>query len=243
MSILSGHVPDCDAAVLHSLSASDQSAFCALQSNLHSSHNGGFRAALDSLQSFVTRDARQVSERAIVAGICFAPGFICVNTARLKRVLGRGKTSINNGFQQLGYLSSKSQVQKLLFTAMPILQRCPDMARQWTIRYADPPHKRACFPVPIFEKKSYPELSFGCMDESLDFGNFGEPTDLVAACRKEIDDDFEFPGRIDWMEFAEGKPPEIVREHDWHAMEVGRVENPDVEISNWNESADKFVEL
>jgi hypothetical protein len=50
-------------------------------------------------------------ERCILAGIAFAGPFICVNTRLLKSFLGRCKSSINGGFQQMGYVAIKTKTK------------------------------------------------------------------------------------------------------------------------------------
>lgn len=75
-------------------------------------------------------------DRCIVAGIGFAGPFICVNTQQLKNLVCRCKSSINSGFQQIGYdaLRDKEKVREAILAIIPDLRNEPSCLRQWTVR-------------------------------------------------------------------------------------------------------------
>lgn len=75
-------------------------------------------------------------DRCIVAGIAFAGPFICVNTQQLKNLVCRCKSSINSGFQQIGYdaLRSREKVREAILAIIPALRTEPSCMRQWTVR-------------------------------------------------------------------------------------------------------------
>jgi hypothetical protein len=139
------------------LAFDEQFGFFKLRDCLHKMHDArpvpSFKTELELIRAFIDRSPTRVNERAITAGVCFAPAFICVNTAQLKRLIGRCKTSINNGFLQLGFLSSKTKVRRLLLSVLPEMAPFPAAARQWTMRYTD---TTATIPFPAQPQKALP---------------------------------------------------------------------------------------
>lgn len=75
-----------------------------------------------------------VQERSIAVGMSFQPTYVSVNIQRLKILLNRCKSSINKGFQQINYVSEKSQVKSHVINSIPLLRLHPEETRQWTIR-------------------------------------------------------------------------------------------------------------
>jgi hypothetical protein len=98
-------------------------------------------------------------ERCILAGIAFAGPFICVNTRLLKSFLGRCKSSINGGFQQMGYVAikTKTKARACIVAVLRSLTNDPSLLRQWTVRGASP-SAEACF-VSSFPVHLLPDVS------------------------------------------------------------------------------------
>jgi len=92
---------------------------------------------LQAVLTFVESRKKNQEARAIVAGIKKVGKYICVNTRQLKCLLCRCKSSINNSFQQLGYVSAKSKSKNVLLGSLPSLLHNPILLRQWTIRCSD----------------------------------------------------------------------------------------------------------
>lgn len=93
-----------------------------------------FLNELEEIRKFIESSPTGVDERSIVAGIAFQPSFVSVNIQRLKTLLNRCKSSINKGFQQINYVSEKSQVKSHLIKSIPLLNLYQSELRQWTIR-------------------------------------------------------------------------------------------------------------
>lgn len=226
------HVPyGVPALVWGCLALDEQSAFFELRDCLHRMHEArpapGFKAELELIRAFIDRYHTRVNQRAITAGVYFAPAFICVNTAQLKWLVGRCKTSINNGFLQLGFLSSKTKVRRLLLSVLPEMAPFPAAARQWTMRYTDTAastpaaiQPRKALPTPKIHLPSVivegpPDLSVGAdgpfsrSDERVVL----EPFDLALDRRPQ----FEIPDR--WADFPEEKVPERPEEDEWPSFD------------------------
>jgi hypothetical protein len=129
------------------LPADDKSEFIRLRNQLHQiqqSPSGkdprvvNFRKELNTVLRFLERSESQREERCILCGIAFAGPFICVNTRLLKSFLGRCKSSINGGFQQMGYVAikTKTKARACLVAVMRSLTNDPALLRQWTVRGA-----------------------------------------------------------------------------------------------------------
>ncbi|KAK8899011.1 hypothetical protein M9Y10_001307 [Tritrichomonas musculus] len=149
------------------LTADDKAEFFRLRNQLHSYQKPTgkdprvvtFRKELLSVLQFTERDEAHREERCILTGIAFAGPLICVNTRLLKSFLGRCKSSINGGFQQMGYVAirTKGKARTCIVTVMRSLTSDPALLRQWTVRGASP-HAESCF-VSSFNVSLLPEIT------------------------------------------------------------------------------------
>ena len=124
---------------------------------MHERHQSHFREQIERIRRWV--DARIVHRqvRGLIAGLISCGAYICVNTRQLQKLMGRCKSSINNGFQQLGYCSvkSKSRASQCLLTTLPCLVKDQRLSRQWTVRYCARRERRKQIsevPMPIIER-------------------------------------------------------------------------------------------
>lgn len=157
------------------LTADDKSEFIRLRNQLHSYQKPTgkdprvvtFRKELLSVLQFTERDEAHREERCILTGIAFAGPLICVNTRLLKNFLGRCKSSINGGFQQMGYVAirTKGKARTCIVTVMRPLTSDPALLRQWTVRGASP-HAESCF-LSSFNVSLLPEIT----QNDLNFDN------------------------------------------------------------------------
>lgn len=126
------------------LSTEDKAEYQRLKESFHQQHlakgksnSFSFQNDLRKVLAYVERRPENQELRSIVCGICFGNSFVCVNTRQLKLLIGKCKSSINNGFQHLGYVSAKNKVKQSLFSVLPNLSKDPALVRQWTVRCAD----------------------------------------------------------------------------------------------------------
>ena len=157
------------------LSADDKAEFIRLRNQLHSYQKPTgkdprvvtFRKELLSVLQYTERDEVHREERCILTGIAFAGPLICVNTRLLKNFLGRCKSSINGGFQQMGYVAirTKGKARTCIVTVMRPLTSDPALLRQWTVRGASP-HAESCF-LSSFNISLLPEIT----QSDLNFDN------------------------------------------------------------------------
>ncbi|KAH0790285.1 hypothetical protein GPJ56_005858 [Histomonas meleagridis] len=145
----------------------DQVEFARLRTQLHQYQKSygkdprvvTFRKELNAVLNFIERDEAHREERSILTGIAFAGPFICVNTRLLKQFLGRCKSSINGGFQQMGYVAirTKTKARNCIVAVMHSLTSEPSLLRQWTVRGASP-NAEICF-VSSFPMNLLPEVT------------------------------------------------------------------------------------
>lgn len=205
------------------------------------SQTGIFKSELEAIRSYVSKVPAEVIDRSIICGVFFAPNFICVNNRALKLLLGRCKSSINVGFQNLGYHSAKTHVRKMILNEMPILKCYPNLARQWTIRYliSAAPRKELpapiLTPVPVQVKEAVPTLSIGHVDISfgdvenipgIDFDQIPTRVD-EESCNK----DFAWDSDLYTNETGKSVELEAEREDEWPSF--GTRVDGSVELSNW----------
>ena len=97
-----------------------------------------FASEILCILNYIEQDTPGRDDRCIVAGIGFAGPLICVNTQQLKNLVCRCKSSINSGFQQIGYdaIRTKSKAREAILAIIPELKKEPSCLRQWTVRAA-----------------------------------------------------------------------------------------------------------
>lgn len=118
---------------------------------VHPSHQSRFREQIEQIFRWVDARSVQRQVRGLIAGLISCGAWICVNTRQLQKLLGRCKSSINHGFQQLGYCSMKSNTrsQECLLAALPCLVKDQWLSRQWTVRYCAQRRRPEAKPLPI----------------------------------------------------------------------------------------------
>lgn len=97
-----------------------------------------FASEIISILQYVDQTSHGRDNRCIVTGIGFSGPFICVNTQQLKNLVCRCKSSINSGFQQIGYdaVRNKTKAREVILATIPTLKTEPVCIRQWTVRCA-----------------------------------------------------------------------------------------------------------
>lgn len=141
-----------------------------------------FREQLMKVFEFVDMKMAQRQTRGLLAGVIKWGEYVCVNTRQLQKFTGRCKSSINNGFQQMGYtsLKSKSQTQTCLMTALPCLIKDQGLSRQWTVRYLAKEEKKG-LPIPIIDSHSASlmDLSSPSIDEQIEESPLNFPIETL----------------------------------------------------------------
>ena len=155
------------------LSSEDKAEYLALQQSLlnrHCSqtkerHSQPFKNELQAILSYIERRPELQETRCIISGVFFGNSFVCVNTRQLKYLIGRCKSSINNGFQQLGYMSTKTKVRQCILSVLPSLLHDQSLLRQWTMRCYD--KKLSNESVPLYSQKiSRLPISISSLDQN-----------------------------------------------------------------------------
>lgn len=97
-----------------------------------------FASEILCILNYIEQETPGRDDRCIVAGIGFAGPLICVNTQQLKNLVCRCKSSINSGFQQIGYdaIRTKTKAREAILAIIPELRKEPSCLRQWTVRAA-----------------------------------------------------------------------------------------------------------
>ena len=95
-----------------------------------------FEKIVDKIHEFVVRGDSSDNIRSLVCGIIWMDDIIAINTRQLILTINKCKSSINSGFQAIGYTT----VQMDPKTAVTLVKRFPFMkenfceTRQWTLR-------------------------------------------------------------------------------------------------------------
>lgn len=165
--------------------------------NMKEKNYRGFDNDLRVVRQYIDRRPEQKQERSVICGIFFAKNFIAVNISQLKIIIGRCKSSINNGFVLLGFISAKIKVKKCIESVLPIISKDTSIIRQWTIRCLDKKiipltmpinkgvHKKSSFdpkktnfnigrpvhlPTPIVDQVYIPDLSLALSSDKQQSG-------------------------------------------------------------------------
>jgi hypothetical protein len=95
-----------------------------------------FPAEITSILAFTDQATPGRDSRCIVAGIACSGPYIAVNTQQFKHLVGRCKSSINGGFQQIGYdvVRNRAAARERITQIVPALR--VESLRQWTVRCA-----------------------------------------------------------------------------------------------------------
>lgn len=146
------------------LNADDKNTFQQLRSSFlgenvpsKNRHQASFQKDLMRILEYIDRRPEQQDIRSIVCGIFFGGSFVCVNTRQLKYLVGRCKSSINNGLQTLGYISSKTRVRQVIVSVLPALLHNGPVLRQWTLRQAEPTAVSFNLRLPVHNPNTIPK--------------------------------------------------------------------------------------
>jgi hypothetical protein len=159
----SHHLPSC----WDQLSQDDKAEFVKLKGDFHRGQKSTskdrrittFHRELQVVLDWLERSDENKEIRCIIAGICFAGPYICINTRQLKCFLCRCKSSINGCFQQLGFvaLRTKSKGRNCVLSVLPSLCHQQDVLRQWAVRWASD-NASFCF-VSSFSSAGMPPIT------------------------------------------------------------------------------------
>ena len=100
-----------------------------------------FRTVVDELRNYITCGDRDAElRRSLVCGIMWIDDVLAINTRHLARIVGKCKSSINCGFQALGYttIQDNATTAAALTRAYPFMKTDFHAIRQWTFRLSPP---------------------------------------------------------------------------------------------------------
>jgi hypothetical protein len=100
-----------------------------------------FRVLLTQIQQYTTRHNSDDWKRQRVCGIIWLDDVIAINTRQLSRLIRKCKSSINCGFQSLGYqpISMSSEYLSQLTRAFPFFGTTCSEIKQWTLKAPSTP--------------------------------------------------------------------------------------------------------
>jgi hypothetical protein len=106
---------------------------------LRERRSASFSGEIMAILSYIDHRPTGRDQRCIICGIACSGPFICVNTQQLKYLVGRCKSSINSGFQQMGYEVVRDRMagRDAIVAIIPELRVDPATIRQWTVRSAN----------------------------------------------------------------------------------------------------------
>lgn len=101
-----------------------------------------FANILEALKTFIIQDEDSSADewkRSLVCGVCFLKDGIAVNTAQLKKLTNKCKSTINGSLKGMGYEvlnlnDEKSSQEKELLEKIPFLSNNLSDLRKWTVR-------------------------------------------------------------------------------------------------------------
>ena len=99
-----------------------------------------FKNVINLIHSYVVRNDEGDKDRSLVCGALWLDSGIAINTHQLSIISGRCKSSINGGFQALGYgtIPSGADCTNEILSHFPFMKKNFQEFRQWTIRQKMP---------------------------------------------------------------------------------------------------------
>lgn len=109
-----------------------------------------FQNVFDLIRGYVNREPSSENDRALVCGIMWVDDKIIINTRQLQLVIGKCKSSINNGIQTIGYVSmpTSADIAVVIGRRFPFLKNSFAELRQWTVRRLSVSHQLPPPPPP-----------------------------------------------------------------------------------------------
>lgn len=180
------------------LTAQDKQAFQVLRNSLtpvltRSSKEKmpeNFQTILSSLSDFVNRRQEDKWKRSLVCGFVQLGNKIGLNTRQLQLVINKCKSSINAGFQSIGYFTVPTEPEdtSALISVFPFLKINCIEARQWTMRQSKFVKSQPVVSPPLItEPQSYNKASFSEIPIGIQSQNFLE---IPLSQNVEMDDMF-----------------------------------------------------
>jgi hypothetical protein len=123
-----------------------------------------FQVVVREIQQYCIRSDEDDWKRCVICGIVWLDGALTISTRQLRRLIGKCKSSINAGFQSLGYETSSMsshQVSELMRWLSLLVHHGPE-AREWTIRSVPDPANLSASAVD--------HISFGVGCDAFDGG-------------------------------------------------------------------------
>jgi len=167
---MSGDEANCNTSMTDSWSTlplSDQNFFFQLRHHFHhykkptgrDKRIEAFRTEILLCLHFIDKDMINRANRSRLIGMSIIGPFIIINTRILRMFLGRSKSSINGGLQQLGYVAVRNKVKakQCMIQAIPTLESELSFMKQWSVR-ASSKNSLFCF-LSKFPCKSIPEIN------------------------------------------------------------------------------------
>lgn len=95
-----------------------------------------FQVIVNEIQRYSIQRNNDDWRRCLVCGIVWFDGALAISTRQLQKLIGKCKSSINAGFQSLGYFPSpmSSSYASQLVAFFPFMPQNTTDFRQWTIR-------------------------------------------------------------------------------------------------------------
>ena len=95
-----------------------------------------FQNVFDLMKEYIQKDPETQNIKSLVCGIFWMDDYIVINTRQLQYIIGKCKSSINNGIQAIGYVlvPTTAEIATELGKLFPFLKNNFSEMRQWTVR-------------------------------------------------------------------------------------------------------------
>lgn len=172
---------------LNHLSEYDKEAYMRLRNeiNLAISINGRtkfcslFSEIINKIRKYVVRDDKMDDSRSLVCGIVWMGDTIAINTRQLMCAINKCKSSINSGFQAIGYstVSMDPTSASNLVKHFPFMKDNLNETRQWTLRrLVKKPKCPTPNIAPSVSPPQLPQISIPLSSTNFDFDPIMDPT-------------------------------------------------------------------
>jgi hypothetical protein len=121
-----------------------------------------FHIILEYVRNYAIRRDADDWKRCLVCGLVWLDNAVAVSTRQMTLLVGKCKSSINSGFQSLGYLNAVMSTEHVvaLIHLFPFLAQDHTELRQWTIREFPPMIRpyMPCLPANVLKADEPPDF-------------------------------------------------------------------------------------
>lgn len=137
-----------------------------------------FGEVTDLIEDFIAHDKSNTHVRSLVCGYFYINNFLAINTRQLMSLIGKCKSSVNSGFQSIGYkvIPMDAESAVTLMKTFPFMKNQINLTRQWTLRTKGPVPKEESSIATVLSKALNDSSTVTVFSTSFEDKPFQDPS-------------------------------------------------------------------